>query len=355
VAELDGIGEAVTGTLAARALEPAAGEVGTKAGGDQGHGSACLNCGTALAGRHCHECGQPAHVHRTVSAWWHDVLHSVLHFEGKIWRTLPLLAWRPGELTRRYVGGERARFVSPMALFLFTVFLMFALFGMLGASFMGLDETGRADGQAELRRAEEQLARLQRQRDALAARGVDTARLEEAIREAAAERRAVALTSGKERVVPGEMKTGWARLDAGLKKANENPALLSYKLQSSAYKFSWALIPISLPFLWMLFLHRRRYRERFHAYDHLVFITYSIGFMSMALIAYVLLRTIGVTSGLVTVAFLLVPPVHIYRQLKGAYELRWPSAMWRTVALLFSSSVAVTFFGLLLLGLGLLA
>ena len=31
-----------------------------------------------------------------------------------------MLAWRPGEMTRRYIAGERARFVSPVALFLFT-------------------------------------------------------------------------------------------------------------------------------------------------------------------------------------------------------------------------------------------
>ena len=40
-------------------------------------------------------------------------------------RTLPMLAWKPGELTRRYIDGQRARFVSPIALFLFCVFLMF--------------------------------------------------------------------------------------------------------------------------------------------------------------------------------------------------------------------------------------
>jgi hypothetical protein len=105
----------------------------------------------------------------------------------------------------------------------------------------------------------------------------------------------------------------------------------------------------------MLFLHRKRYRERLHAYDHLVFITYSIAFMSMVLIAFVLLRTIGVAHGLVTFAFLLVPPVHMYRQLKGAYALSRASALWRTIALLFISSVTVTLFGLLLLGLGLLS
>lgn len=353
----DGLGEAVTGTLVARAVEPGAGEAGALAdtdGASAGDGD-CLNCGTELIGRHCHECGQPAHVHRTVGAWWHDVAHSVLHFEGKIWRTLPLLAWRPGELTRRFVEGERARFVSPMALFLFTVFLMFALFGLLGASLVNLDADGRQDAAAQLHAAEQRIAGMEAERRAIAARRGDTARIEAALSEARSERRAIAITSGSESVFEGEIDTGWARLDAGLKKANENPALLAYKLQSSAYKYSWALIPISLPLLWILFLHRRRYREGFNAYDHLVFITYSISFMSMVLIAFVLLRTIGIRLGLATLVFLLVPPAHMYRQLKGTYGLSRLSAAWRTAAMIFFSSIAILFFGLLLLGLGLLA
>jgi hypothetical protein len=355
MSEVDGIGEAVTGALAARALDPAGGGEAAE-GESHGGGGACLNCGTALKGKHCHECGQSAHVHRTVSAWWHDVLHSVLHFEGKIWRTLPMLAWRPGELTRRYVEGERARFVSPMALFLFTVFLMFALFSALGADMIGPgDGTPSAEEAAELRQADAAIVRLERERAELARRGAPTAAVDAALDDARVERRVLAVAAGSELMGEEPPRTGWARLDKGLKKANENPALLSYKLQSSAYKYSWALIPISLPFLWMLFLHRRRYRERLHAYDHLVFITYSIGFMSMVLIAFVLLRTVGVTHGLLTFAFLLIPPCHMFRQLKEAYALSWPSALWRTVALLIIASVTVTIFGLLLLGLGLLA
>ncbi|WP_443018614.1 DUF3667 domain-containing protein [Sphingomonas sp. 7/4-4] len=66
----------------------------------------CLNCGTALIGAHCHHCGQSGHVHRSLGAVGHEIVHGVFHFEGKFWRTLPLLAWRPGDLTRRYVAGS---------------------------------------------------------------------------------------------------------------------------------------------------------------------------------------------------------------------------------------------------------
>jgi hypothetical protein len=140
-----------------------------------------------------------------------------------------------------------------------------------------------------------------------------------------------------------------------IEKAGSNPSLLVYKLQTNAYKFSWALIPISVPFLWLLFLHRRRYRRHYKAYDHLIFVTYSIAFMSLALVAFVLVRATGLAGGLLNLALILVPPVHIYRQLRGAYQLSRFSALWRTAMLLWFASIALTLFMLLLVALGLLA
>jgi hypothetical protein len=144
--DLEAVGDAATGAMLAGAAEPATGAI------DDGHTheSNCLNCGSRLAGDYCHACGQKAHVHRTLSAFWHDLLHSVMHFDGKLWRTLPLLAWKPGELTRRYIRGERARFVSPIALFLFTVFLMFAILSLAG---LGLDSAEFRNTQADIQAA----------------------------------------------------------------------------------------------------------------------------------------------------------------------------------------------------------
>ena len=62
----DGIGgTAVDGSQSrAAALEPNAGD-------GHFHETTCLNCGTQLVGSHCHECGQEAHLHRTVGAFLH--------------------------------------------------------------------------------------------------------------------------------------------------------------------------------------------------------------------------------------------------------------------------------------------
>jgi hypothetical protein len=352
--EIELAGDALSAGVIARAVEPGAGEAP-----GEGEAGACLNCGTELVGAYCHACGQAQHVHRSVAAWWHDLAHGVLHFEGKIWRTLPLLAWRPGELTRRYIRGERARFVSPLALFLFSVFLMFAIFSATGVSAIGVENVDdvRGDIRRELGPARQRLDRLAAERAAAARRGEDVRARDEAIRTERVQLETMARLVESEGALerPPEVRTGWARLDHGIEKGIRNPQLLFYKLQSNAYKFGWALIPISLPFLWLLFLHRRRYRETYKAYDHLVFVTYSISFMSLALIAAVLLAAIGLGGPLLALVVIGVPPVHIYRQLRGAYQLSRLSALWRTAALLLFASIAVGLFSLLLLALGVLA
>jgi hypothetical protein len=350
--EGEGLGEAVTGGLAARAVEPEAGERHELEG-------TCRNCGAALVGAYCHACGQPGHIHRTLAAWWHDLAHGVLHLDGKIWRTLPLLALQPGELTRRYVEGERARFVSPMALFLFSVFLMFAMFSAINAPLLGVGESPEAASEmaAQVEEADKKVDRLKAERERAVKAARDSAAIDAKLEEARRERDVVA---AGEKYLGGaggdglNIHTGWARLDKGLEKAGKNPALLFYKLQANAYKFSWALIPLSTPFIWLLFLHRRRYRD-YKVYDHVVFVTYSIAFMSLLLIALVVLSAIGIGGGWLVLLAMVGAPLHIYRQLKGGYQLSRLSALWRTAALIFFALVAINLFLLLLLALGVLA
>ena len=338
--EFEAVGDAVTGGVLGRAVEPKAGETAD----GHTHEYECLNCGTLLVGDHCHECGQRAHVHRTLSAFFHDLLHGVLHFEGKIWRTLPLLAWRPGELTRRYIDGQRASFVSPIALFLFSVFLMFAVMGLTGA----LDASANAQKALaeELAAARENVTELESDRAEALRERRPTAAIDSKLEEARAELTAIrTIKTGP--AAAAEMRNSNAPewLSGFVDSASRNPELLFYKLKTNAYKFSWALIPISVPFVWLLFPFSRRFRM----YDHTVFVTYSLSFMTLLLI-------VGSTLGLVlpSIASLLffVPPFHMYRQLKGTYGLgRW-GALWRTTLLVGFAFAAIGMFVALIAGLG---
>ncbi|HVF37371.1 MAG TPA: DUF3667 domain-containing protein [Sphingomicrobium sp.] len=346
MSELEAVGDAVTGGLVGRAVEPKAGEPGP-----DGHTqeASCLNCGTPLTGDFCHSCGQHAHVHRTLTAFLHDFLHGVLHFEGKIWNTLPLLAWKPGELTRRYIDGERARFVSPIALFLFSVFLMFGVATLTGGLGSPMTPEMKAELSQEIAADEVELIELRKRRDGAIREGRKSRALDLTIQakvqEIAAKQH---LRSGDVRTDPNFQLDGlpnWLR--APIERAGQNPELLFYKLKTNAYKFSWALIPLSLPFLWLLFPFSRRFR----LYDHMVFVTYSLSFMTMLIVTAVLLGVAGLGS--IASLLFFVPPFHIYRQLKGAYGLSRSSAILRTLLLTVFAMIALALFGVALIGIGL--
>lgn len=340
--EIEGIGEAVTGGLLARAIEPEAGEVGTDG---HTHERNCLNCGCRLVGDFCHCCGQKAHVHRSLRAFMGDFLASLVNFEGKFWRTLPMLAWRPGEMTRRYIEGQRARFISPVAIYLFTVFAMFAVLNLTGA--LGTPESFREELRTELATRQAQVARLERERKAALAAGKDVAELDRKIarrKEDIAENQKV--LSGQAASIDdiGEDTPQWLR--PLVKRASENPDLLVANIQDAASKYSWLLIPLSVPFLWLLFPFSRRFR----LYDHTVFVTYSLSFMMIL----VILGGLLVAAGAQAVAGFLffVPPFHMYRQLKGAYQLSRLGALIRTVLLVAFAFVAATLFLLAAVAIG---
>ena len=125
--DIEGAGAVVTSGLVAGAIEKPTG----KAGDDHAHG-VCSDCGAETSGNFCANCGQPTHVHRSLLHLGEELLHGVMHFDGRLWRTLPLLILNPGRLTREWVQGKRTRFVSPLAMFLFTLFgLLIKLIGDL--------------------------------------------------------------------------------------------------------------------------------------------------------------------------------------------------------------------------------
>jgi hypothetical protein len=337
--EITAVGEMVTGALLGRAVEPHAGE------GHGDHGGICLNCGTALIGAHCHRCGQSGHVHRTLGGIGHELVHGVFHFDGKLWRTLPLLAWRPGQLTRRYIDGERARFVSPIALFLFTIFALFAVFSWLGVTPSGdWNVTARTPQQLQQLKQgwEKRRDQLVAQRAKLGKDAPGAEQLDEAIDDMNDQIAGAKIGQKVAGPLDADTKfdTGWHMLDHGLQKWVTNPSLMVYKMQSSSYKFSWLLIPLSLPFLWLMFAWRRQFK----LYDHAVFVTYSIAFMSVLFIIVSVLEAVGVPAGWLALAVLIVVPVHMYRQLKDTYELRRSSAIVRTFVLLFFSLIVLVMF-----------
>ncbi|WP_249171823.1 DUF3667 domain-containing protein [Erythrobacter sp. JK5] len=419
----EGIGGAIEGALAGRAVEPRHGEGSAETGEPQ----TCLNCGATVTASYCGECGQKRHVHRTISAILHDLIHGVLHLDGKFWETLPLLVFRPGQLTRRYVEGERAKFVSPMAMFLFSVFAMFAVFQIVGISTptdlegnaralvtdmveketqQVIDKIARIDEeltQSDLDDArrlalEAERTALERDFELLKGRGrnltrllasgesdfLDTFETEGESRIAEAKERLATMPEGSseradlaaeiaaaekglsdlrrfedqaQAAVPfidsshGTLTfqpTGIAPIDSFVGKWQSNPSLMLYKMQANGYKFGWLLIPLSIPFVWLTFAWKRRFK----AYDHAIFVTYSLSFMSLLFIAISLVGVSPLGAGSAFTIFAIVAPLHVYKHLKYTYGLSRFSTIWRFVFLMVCILIILILFvpTLLLLG-----
>ena len=288
-------------------------------------------------------------------------MHGVLHLDGKLWATLPLLAFKPGNLTRRYVAGERAKFVSPMSMFLFTVFAMFAVFQMVGISaptdFSKRVMDNFSDDSEFQREIQQQITTLEKERDGLPKgntrrQGIDAeiavlSKMISAEPETTVVGRAKIKLDDKNTIIV-EQRTMDVFGSGVIKKWQQNPSLMLYKLQSNGYKFSWLLIPLSVPFLWLLFARRRQFK----AYDHAVFVTYSLSFMSLLFIVMSIMSVTPVGGEWAFLLLVIGAPLHLYKQLRYAYGLTRFSAMWRFLVLQFCVMIVLVLFLQALLVLG---
>jgi hypothetical protein len=90
----------------------------------------CRNCDAAIAGNYCANCGQETAIELPPAGrFLHDAAGRYVALDGRLWRTLGALLFRPGFLTREYLAGRRRRYVRPSRLFVVLSILMFALLG----------------------------------------------------------------------------------------------------------------------------------------------------------------------------------------------------------------------------------
>ena len=200
-----------------------------------------------------------------------------------------MLAWHPGEMTRRYIAGERARFVSPIALYLFTVFLMFAVLELHRRA-QPDPESFKLDLQEEIARDERALASLRQAQGSRRPQGGAWPSLDRRI----AKRKEDIAEQPEGRDRPGLRvgRNGCGRAGLGPaagRGATKTRMLMSTRSRTTASKYSWLLIPLSVPFLWLLF----PLQPALQLYDHTVFVTYSLSFMMMLVIAGGLLVAAG--------------------------------------------------------------
>lgn len=86
----------------------------------------CKNCGAALTGEYCAQCGQrDLKLTRPIADLLSEIVQETFDFDGRAARSVAALFRRPGLLTREFLTGRRRDFTSPLRLYLVVSVLFF--------------------------------------------------------------------------------------------------------------------------------------------------------------------------------------------------------------------------------------
>lgn len=117
------------------------------------HPLQCLNCAETLQPRaggqnpvFCPACGQETTVKPpTVGEFVQQFGGAYFSTEGALWRTLKLLLFKPGELTRLYLTGRRKHYVLPLRLYLTISLLVLLLLRGLATVAINAPDANKID------------------------------------------------------------------------------------------------------------------------------------------------------------------------------------------------------------------
>ena len=293
----------------------------------------CPNCGAMLMGEYCASCGQSAmDMQRPFWTLIKDVLDNVFSLDGRLWRTVPALIFRPGHVTRSYLDGKRARYVPPFRLFLIASVLFFlVLFGIFeGQDWMegeDLSVTSTVAQITDLTVGETVVSDVEGFEDIFDEEGA----FDRAAAEVFAENLAASGAFEDTEMTPERLVD---RMEA-MSGRTVSRAELFGAIQRWAPRLSFLLLPFYMILLAMMHFWMRRV----YIYDHLVVAlhlqTYLYGSATLAMLfAFV---SPGWAWGIFGVSL----PVYLFLMLGRSYGTNWFFNLFRTFTLLIVSFVAL--------------
>jgi len=104
------------------------------------HDSTCKNCGAALNGNFCANCGQKSEIHRvTFGHFAHEFFHAFTHTDKGILLLMKELITRPGYVAREYLDGKRKKYFNPLS-FLVIISSIYAYISYKSGYFQALTD-----------------------------------------------------------------------------------------------------------------------------------------------------------------------------------------------------------------------
>jgi hypothetical protein len=93
----------------------------------------CLNCGTILEGKFCHNCGQEnLQMKESFGHMMNHAISDYFHFDDQFFSTIKPLHFKPGFLSIEYLEGRRIRYLHPVKMYIFISLVYFVLLFQTG-------------------------------------------------------------------------------------------------------------------------------------------------------------------------------------------------------------------------------
>lgn len=276
----------------------------------------CRNCGESAPGAYCSACGQETRDRLpTLREFMREAAGRLVALDGKLWKTLGALFFRPGFLTREYFAGRRRRYIRPARMFLIASLILFATL-QIATALMDIDviqvDPAAKSGVAA-RPGNEKGAGIRLDEDF----NVDVGELPDAV---------PALKKRVER---------FNRLPT----AEKGAQLMSGALRYGPYAM-FVLLPAFAALLKLLYLGRRRRhpaRPRLYG-EHLVFAAHNHAFLFLIAVA-----AIAIPIAPLRTALLAWGTIYMLWSLRTVYGGSWIGTVMRSFAMLIAYAVLFAF------------
>lgn len=281
----------------------------------------CVDCGAALVGRYCHDCGEdsrpPSRRLRDIAE---DFLEEVFDFSAPALRTAKALFTRPSLVPRALRAGDRSSFLSPMKLYLTATVVFFLFLALFDVSMVQWQVVPKADAPLRVVVENGELKRLENflLTDRWLHRTEPHPRNDEAV--AAFDAAAPQITDESERAIV-----------LGTRAMAAHPSEINEAIGTWMPRILWLMMPLYALLLWAFHARGRLISEHviFALWAHtMIFLLMVLGALwnvgveqLFGLFGRELVTAKGLTLGLVAYQ------IYFTLGLKGYYEQSWTGAV----------------------------
>lgn len=273
----------------------------------------CPNCSAPLYGQYCSQCGQnQKSTNRFFLVLLNEAFEGMFSWNSKVWQTTKAMFFKPGMLTTEHLANRRARYISPLRLYIMTsvmFFLTLSLINFFSSSVViNTNNAGETKTLAQIEQA------------------IDTA-TNESLNEDDFTVNILFLNEDKDTALATDLK---AKIKKAIKVGATNPKRLIAKIIDNMPAVTFFLLPLYALIFKLFFLKSKRYYA-----EHLILVVHNNSFFFAAYTLMVIGQIILAPqySDWLIPLFVVWSNLYLAISFKRVFGQSWPLTIVKTISI----------------------